>query len=71
MKKEDKIKNKEWLSSLSNHDLAMFILDVLPSYSRQSTSSQEFIEKWLDLPFDEIEVKCLCPYLNYFSEESI
>lgn len=66
LKKPIKIKNKEWLASLSNHDLAILILDVLPSYSRQSTSSQEFIEKWLDAPFNEVEMKCLCSYLDCF-----
>lgn len=70
LKKPIKIKNKEWLALLSNHDLAVLILDVLPSYSRQSTSSQEFIEKWLDAPFNEVEMKCFCPYLDYFRSKN-
>ena len=39
--------NKEWLMTLTNRELADFLLDGLPKMSRCSTQSSTWIEEWL------------------------
>ena len=39
--------NKDWLMTLTNRELADFILDGLPKMSRCSTQSSTWIEEWL------------------------
>lgn len=61
---EMKKTNKDWLFSLSNTDLTMLILEGLAHFSRQSTSSQNFIEEWLETEYDEVYAKMSFPYLK-------
>ena len=56
--------NKDWLLSLSNKDLTMLMLGRITDFSRQSTSSQNFIEEWLEAEYDEVYAKIAFPYLR-------
>ena len=65
------ISNRDWLASLSNHDLTMLILGGLADFSKRSTQSQDFLEDWLDEEYNEELMKIYFPYLDYFRDKSV
>lgn len=65
------ISNRDWLATLSNHDLTILMLGGLADFSKQSTQSQDFLENWLDAEYNEELVKIYFPYLDCFRDKSI
>lgn len=65
------VSNRDWLASLSNHDLTILMLGGLTDFSKRSTQSQDFLEDWLDEEYDEECMKIYFPYLDYFREKSV
>lgn len=65
------ISNRDWLATLSNHDLTMLMLGGLADFSKQSTQSQDFLENWLDEEYNEELVKIYFPYLDCFRDKSV
>lgn len=65
------ISNRDWLATLSNHDLTILMLGGLASFSAKSTQSQDFLENWLDEKYDEELMKIYFPYLDCFRDKSV
>lgn len=65
------ISNRDWLATLSNHDLTTLMLGGLADFSKQSTQSQDFLENWLDAEYNEELVKIYFPYLDCFRDKSV
>lgn len=65
------VSNRDWLASLSNHDLTMLMLGGLADFSKRSTQSQDFLEDWLDEEYNEELMKIYFPYLDCFRDKSV
>lgn len=65
------VSNREWLTSLSNHDLTMLTLGGLADFSKQSTQSQDFLEKWLNQEYNKEYIQMHFPYLDCFKKMEI
>lgn len=65
------VSNRDWLATLSNHDLTLLMLGGLADFSKQSTQSQDFLENWLDEEYNEELVKIYFPYLDCFRDKSV
>lgn len=65
------VSNRDWLESLSNHDLTTLILGGLADFSARSTQSQNFLENWLDEEYNEELMKIYFPYLDCFRGKSV
>ena len=65
------VSNRDWLATLSNHDLTILMLGSLADFSKQSTQSQDFLEDWLDEEYNEEFMKMYFPYLDCFRDKSV